>query len=172
MKASPMNSEKQKLTDDIVNLVERFIADYTDIHWRYLNPLGVEKSAENCLDHLMEATDEPQALPLRECILLEHFKIKHQEELRPPYAGMPDSKLPRTYKRLLAAGIMLREDFFWVANHHPGLEEIFEKTEWAGGYWRHDLLRIKGATPGKTGRGFRGAGTQRFVQIPIERISY
>lgn len=52
-----------------------------------------------------------------------------------------------------------------IANNHPGLERIFDRTRWAGGAWRTALARLDGAT--KPDKKFRFAGSQsRAVEIP------
>ncbi|MDR3474447.1 MAG: hypothetical protein P4M09_22590 [Devosia sp.] len=48
-------------------------------------------------------------------------------------------------------------DGVWIANRNPELTKIFDGTEFDGGRWRHELLRLDTATP--SGRSIRIGGS-------------
>jgi hypothetical protein len=62
-------------------------------------------------------------------------------------------------------GIRVEGDSFLVANSHPQLAKIFQRTPWADGLWKMALSRLPGAEK-LPQRRFVGGPVSRAVKLP------
>jgi putative DNA primase/helicase len=67
-----------------------------------------------------------------------------------------------------SVGVRVDDDFFYVANHHPALNAVFQNTRWANGKWNRSLARIKGTA--KTDNMRFGGPASKTVKLPLSLL--
>ncbi len=118
----------------------------------------------NCIDRIMQSQirfDGPDGRSMLRTVSEVVMRAAGESQM----AGLTGAEANEVLARF---GLRVDGSYLLVANRHPEIAKMLEKTAWGAG-WKTVLRRLEGAEVGSGGQRFAGIYL-RFVRIPIRSV--